>query len=148
MRKVLTLLLVMAVLMILAGLALAQSVNPLDPSTWYTSAAAVIAIGTIFAHWVVKLFTALGKDWFQTNGKNTVYLSGAISVIIAGIGGYLALGYLSGQHGIMGALYAALMVLLSCAGANGAAKYDRQVAASAAKTNAPHLDPGTGTLPR
>jgi hypothetical protein len=117
-----------------AGEVIAQAVDvdPLAPSTWFQSAASVFAIGSVFAGWVVKLATALGKEWFRTNGQATVYLSAGISVFIAGIGGYFAMGYLTGAGGFAGALQAAFMALLSWLGANASAKYDRQAAASAA----------------
>jgi hypothetical protein len=118
----------------LLSLAFAQLVqpDPLAPSTWFESPEALFAIGAVFAGWVVKLATALGKEWFRTNGQATVYLSGGISVAIAGFGGYFALGYLTGAGGFAGALQAAAMALLSWVGANASAKYDRQAAAAAA----------------
>lgn len=119
----------------LLGTAFAQAVSPdpLNPDSWFQSPEAVFAIGAIFAGWLVKLTTALGKDWFGTEGIDTVYLSASISVLIAGIGGYLALGYLAGAGGFAGALQAALMALLSWLGANASAKYDRQAHAAAAQ---------------
>lgn len=118
----------------LLPLAFAQLVepDPLVPATWFESPEAVFAVGAIFAGWAVKLATALGKEWFRTNGQATVYLSGGISVLIAGVGGYFALGYLTGAGGFAGALQAAFMALLSWLGANASAKYDRQAAAAAA----------------
>jgi hypothetical protein len=105
--------------------------DPLDPATWFESQEAVFVVATIFAAWIVKLTTALGKDWFGTDGLATVYLSAGLSLAIAGVGGYLALGYLSDAGGLVGALQAAAMALLSWLGANASAKYDRQAHAAA-----------------
>jgi hypothetical protein len=106
-------------------------VDVLQPATWYESQQSVFAAAAIIATWIVKLSTALGKEWFRTHGQETVYLSLGISVVLAGVGGYLALGYLAGAGGLLGALQAAVLALLSWLGANASAKYDRQAHASA-----------------
>jgi hypothetical protein len=124
--------LVAIVLGLCVAIAAAQAnPDPLDPASWFESQEAVFAVATIFAAWIVKLTTALGKDWFKTDGLATVYLSAGLSLAIAGVGGYLALGYLSGAGGLAGALQAAAMALLSWLGANASAKYDRQAHAAA-----------------
>jgi hypothetical protein len=109
----------------------APEVDVLQPATWYESQQAVFAAAAIIATWVVKLSTALGKEWFRTHGQETVYLSLGISVVIAGVGGYLALGYLAGAGGLMGALQAVFMALISWIGSNASAKADRQAHAAA-----------------
>lgn len=124
----------LTVLAVLAGFVLAQvEINPVDPGTWFVSEETIFAAGTLIAGWLVLLFTALGKDWFQTDGISTVILSGILSVLIAGIGGYYALGFLAGAGGFAGALKAMAMALLSFVGSNAKAKYDRQAAAAAAE---------------
>jgi hypothetical protein len=117
-----------------AGAVFAQTVevDPQAPATWFESQATVFLAGSMLAGWIVKLATALGKDWFQTHGQATVILSAALSVAIAGIGGYFTLGYLTGAGGFIGAVQAAAMALLSWLGSNASAKYDRQAAAAAA----------------
>lgn len=91
-----------------------------------------MAIGAILASYVVRLTTALGKEWFQTDGPRTKYLAIAISVIVAGVGGYLSLGFLSDVSGISGAFRAAVMVFVGYFGAVAKAEYDRQTMASGA----------------
>ncbi len=105
--------------------------DPLHPDTWFVSSEAVVGIGVILAGWAVKISTALGKDWFQTDGRRTVILSAILSFIIAGVGGYLALGAFSGSHGIAGAAQALVMFALSFVAANGSAKLDRQTQSAA-----------------
>lgn len=118
--------------LVLFGLALAQDPVPTDPSTWFASPETVMAIGVILAGWVVNVLTALGKAAWLTTGSRTVILSVGISVIVAGIGGYLALGYYSDLGGLPGALRAAAMVLIAAVIANGKHKADVQVATKAA----------------
>lgn len=122
-----------AVLALLIGVARGQEVSVLDPSSWFTSVEAVMLIGGVIAGYVTKLATALGKDWFRTEGQGTVILSGFVSVVIGGVGGWLALGAFGSPGGLQGAVYAAGMVLIAFLGSNGSAKAERQAMAGAAK---------------
>lgn len=114
------------------GFARAAQPDPFDPSTWFTSTDAVISVVGILLGFLVKVFTALGKDWLQTSGTRTVVLSGVLAVVIAGIGGYEMLGAFHDLGGgIRGALQAAWLTLLAFLTANGSAKADRQAVAGA-----------------
>lgn len=115
------------------GVGIAQEVIILDPSTWFGSAEAVLIAASLIVPWITKIITALGKDWFHTDGKATQWLSLAVSVLIAGIGGYFSLGYLAGVSGLQGALQAAFLIAVAFLGSNGMAKAERQVAVSAAR---------------
>lgn len=127
-RKVLFALPVLAIV----GFVLAQDVT-LDPGTWFTSVDSILIAGSLISPWIVKILTALGKDWFGTDGTSTVWLSFAVSLAIAGVGGYMALGFLAGSSGLSGALQAVVMVAVAFLGSNGWAKHDRQVATAALK---------------
>lgn len=119
-------------LMLMVGLALGQSVeiDPFAPDAWYVSPETVIAAGSFLAAHLVRLLTALGKDWFNTDGNGTRWLAIGISAVIAGVGGYLSLGYLSDLSGLGGALSAALMTVISALGAMAKVEYDRQTLAA------------------
>lgn len=121
-----------SVLFAIFGIAWAQDVSLFDPSTWFVSVEAVMTAASLITPWIVKLFTALGKDWFKTDGKATVWLSFVVSVLIAGVGGYLALGVFAGSSGLMGALNATFVTLVAFLGSNAMAKNERQVATAAA----------------
>lgn len=114
------------------SLEMGPTVELLQPSGWFDSPETIFAAGTLIAGYIVLLATSLGKDWFRTDGIETIILSAALSVVIAGIGGYYALGFLTGAGGFKGALQAVAMALLSWLGANAKAKYDRQAATAAA----------------
>lgn len=103
-------LLTLAALMFI-GAAFAQEPQVLDPQTWYVDDKAVMAVGVILAGYVVNILTALGKAAWVTSGNRTRYLAIAISAVVAGIGGYFSLGYLSDVEGINGALRAVVMTL-------------------------------------
>jgi len=115
------------------GVAIAQAVPvTLDPRTWFQSQETVfIAVGLVVP-WITKALTALGKDWFGTEGRATQWLSLAVAAIIGGVGGYLGLGYLAGASGISAALQAAALTAFAFLMSNGMAKNERQVAASTA----------------
>lgn len=117
----------------LVGVGIAQDVIVFDPATWFTSAEAVIIAASLIVPWITKIVTALGKDWFHTDGTATQWLSLGVAVLIAGVGGYFSLGYLAGVSGLQGALQAAFLVAVAFLGSNGMAKSERQVATSAAK---------------
>lgn len=118
--------------LVLGGFARAAQVDPLNPSTWFTDTEAVLTIAGILFGWLVKAATALGKDWFKTEGTATVVVSAAVAVLIAGIGGYQMMGVFTDLGGgIQGAIQAAWMTLLAFLTANGNAKAERQAIASA-----------------
>lgn len=120
--------------LLLAGVAVAQTgPDPLDPPTWFDSMAAVIGISSVFAGAIVRWATALGKDWFGTNGWQTVALSGAISAVIAGVGGYYALGAFADLQGWQGAVTAAGMAVWAVLQANGGHKIGAHTQAAALK---------------
>lgn len=114
-----------------SAVAFAQDVSIFDPSSWFANVEAVVMVGSLIVPFITKIFTALGKDWFHTEGRATQWLSFAVSLIIGGVGGYMALGYFSGASGLTGALQAAVMVAAAFLGSNGLAKNERQVAAAA-----------------
>lgn len=127
----------------LSGVVLAQAtpqVDILHPGAWYASPDAVIAAGMLVGGYLVKLLTSFLKSAFLTSGSGTVVMSGIATVMIAGVGGYFALGYLAGSGGFAGALQAAAMALLAFLHANLSYIYDRNTAqkavekASSAKT--------------
>lgn len=130
--KLLTRIYAVLILLVLAGLAAAQDVSILDPAGWLASPEAVMAAGALVAGYIVNLLTAIGKDWFQTDGPRTRYLAVAISSLIAGVGGYASLGYLSDLSGWQGAIRAAIMVAVAAVVAIGKAHADRQASASGA----------------
>lgn len=110
----------------------AQEVIIFDPSTWFATSEAVLIAAGLITPWITKVFTALGKDWFHTDGKATQWLSLGVSVIIAGVGGFLSLGYFADVSGVQGAIQAAFLVAVAFLGSNGMAKSERQVARSTA----------------
>lgn len=119
--------------LVLSGRAFAQAAAPdvLQPSSWFTSLEAVFAITAVFAGWVTKLTTALGKDWFKTQGSATVALSAVIAGVVGGVGGWLSLGVFAGAGGITGAVAAIGTAVLAFLGSNASAKADRQALAGA-----------------
>lgn len=131
--------------LILVGFALlsvgiAQEVVITNPETWFSSQEAIFVFAGLIVPWITKIFTALGKDWFHTDGKATQWLSLAVAVIVAGVGGYLSLGFLAGVSGIQGALQAAILTAIAFLGSNGMAKAERQVAVSAVKRLSVEMD--------
>jgi len=117
----------------IVGVGIAQNVIVFDPATWFASPEAVLIAASLLVPWITKIITALGKDWFHTDGSATQWLSLAVAVVIAGVGGYFSLGYLAGVSGLQGALQAAFLVAVAFLGSNGMAKAERQVATSAVK---------------
>lgn len=114
-----------------AGVALAQATPvTLDPRTWFQSQDAVFAAVALVVPWITKSVTALGKDWFNTDGRATQRLSLGVAAIIGGVGGYLSLGYLTDVSGFSGALQAAALTAFAFLMSNGMAKSERQVAQS------------------
>lgn len=113
------------------GAVLAQAVS-IDPRTWFTSQEAVLAAAALITPWITKVFTSLGKDWFNTDGNVTVWLSAGVAALIGGVGGYLGLGYLAGETGLMAGVQAAGLTLFAFLMSNGMAKSERQVARSTA----------------
>lgn len=107
-------------------------IDPFRPGAWYVSPEMVIAVGAFFASHLTRLFTALGKDWFNTEGNGTRWLAIGISAVIAGVGGYFSLGYLSDLSGLPGALSAVLMTAVAALGAMAKVEYDRQTLAAGA----------------
>lgn len=132
-NKRLTLILVFVAAFFAVMHGVAQDVNVFDPSSWFVSVEAVLLAGSLLTPFITKVFTALGKDWFHTEGRATQWLSLAVAVIIAGVGGYFALGYFAGVAGLTGALQSIIMVAAAFLGSNGLAKNERQVAAAAIK---------------
>lgn len=118
---------------VLSGRAFAQtSPELLNPATWFTSIEAVLIIAGVLAAYVTKLTTALGKDWFQTEGQSTVILSAVIAALVGGIGGWLAIGtFATGAGGFAGAVAAVFSALIAFLGSNASAKADRQALAGA-----------------
>ena len=117
----------------LVTIGVAQGVVLFDPTTWFASSEAVLIAAGLITPWVTKIFTALGKDWFHTDGSATQWLSLGVAIIIGGVGGYLSLGYFADVSGIQGALQSAFLIAVAFLGSNGMAKADRQVAASTAR---------------
>lgn len=118
-------------------LALAAEVVITNPSGWYVDATTVMAAGVLIATYIVNILTSIGKGAWLTTGSRTVVLSGVISVIVAGVGGYLSLGFLADLGGgLDAALRAAGMTIFSFIGANLKYNYDKQVAESGAKAAA------------
>lgn len=120
----------MALTLVTVGVA--QGVVLFDPATWFASSEAVLIAAGLITPWVTKIFTALGKDWFNTEGQATQWLSLGVAIIIGGVGGFLSLGYFADVSGIQGAIQAAFLIAVAFLGSNGMAKADRQVAVSAA----------------
>lgn len=118
--------------LLLAGLVLAQGTTTIDPSTWFDSTTTIFAAAALITPWIVNIVTALGKDWFSTSGKATQWLSFAVSIIIAGVGGWMSLGFLAGEGGFTGLWKAVILVAIAFLGSNGIAKNHRQVAESTA----------------
>lgn len=138
MRRLFELRVMLIMLAVAALLGVAAAVQPpqpdlLQPGTWFASQEAVTIIGTLLAGYVVKLATALGKDWLQVDGPYTRYVAIAISVLLAGVGGYLSLGVFAGVAGLSGAFSAMIMVIGGYFGAVAQAEYDRQTLASGAE---------------
>lgn len=117
----------------LFGVALASEVILFDPITWFATQEAVFIAAALITPWITKIFTALGKDWFHTEGKYTQWLSLGVAAVIAGVGGYLSLGYFANISGFQGALQAAFLTIIAFLGSNGMAKSERQVALSTAR---------------
>lgn len=121
-----------AAVSLLMGTARAQQPELLDPRTWFTSADAVVLTVGLIMSYLVKLGTALGKDWFKTSGSSTVALSAIFAVLIGGYGGYQALGaFGAAGGGIAGALQAVVLTLVAFFASNGSAKAERQALAGA-----------------
>lgn len=120
---------IVGTLVALFGTAMAQP-DVLQPDSWFTDADAVTAIGVVLASYVVRIATALGKEWFSVDGPQTRWLAMGISVVVAGIGGFLSLGMFSDVSGPEGAARAIVMIVLGGLGAIGKAEYDRQKIAS------------------
>lgn len=113
----------------------APAFDPLAPGGWFESIDVMTAVAAWIAGWVVKLLTAIGKEALVTEGNRTRILSAGIAVLVAGVGGYLALGMFEGYGGFEGALRAAGMALWAFIQSNASAIYDRQVAdATSSKT--------------
>lgn len=120
----------------LSGRAFAQAApapDILQPSSWFTSMEAVLLITSVIAGWVTKLATALGKDWFKTEGSSTIALSAVIAAVVGGVGGWLSLGVFAGAGGAAGAIGAIGTAVLAFLGSNASAKADRQALAGAVK---------------
>lgn len=115
------------------GVAIASEVIIFNPETWLATQESVFIAAALITPWITKIFTALGKDWFHTDGKATQWLSLGVALIIAGVGGYLSLGYFANVSGFQGALQAAFLTLIAFLGSNGMAKSERQVALSTAR---------------
>lgn len=114
------------------GSARAQQPELLDPRTWFSSADAVVTVVGLIMAYLVKLATALGKDWFKTSGGSTVALSAIFAVLIGGYGGYQALGaFGAAGGGFAGAVQAVVLTLVAFFASNGSAKAERQALAGA-----------------
>lgn len=124
---------VILLVLVFSGRVFAQSAPPelLNPATWFTSVEAVLAIAGVIAAYLTKLTTALGKDWFKTEGNNTVILSAVVAAVIGGIGGWLALGAFTGTGGLGGAVAAIGSAVIAFLGSNASAKAERQALAGA-----------------
>lgn len=125
---------VVLLVLLLSGRVFAQAAPELlKPATWFTSVEAVLIIAGVVAGHVTKLTTALGKDWFRTEGQSTVVLSAVVAAIIGGVGGYLALGTFAGTGGLGGAVAAVGSALIAFLASNASAKSERQALAGAVK---------------
>lgn len=119
---------------VFGGIALAQTLPvTLDPRTWFQSQDTVFLAVALITPTLTKIFTALFKDYFSTDGAATQWLSLAVAAVLGGIGGYLSLGYLAGAGGWSAALQAAGLTAIAFFVSNGMAKGERQVALSTAK---------------
>lgn len=117
-------------ILMMTGIVMAQP-DIFNPSTWFVSQEAVFLAASLITPWIVKIVTALGKDWFSTDGKSTIWLSAGVAAVIAGVGGYLSLGYFADVSGLAGAVNAAILTIIAFLGSNGMAKNERQVATAA-----------------
>jgi len=117
------------------GLAVADTVavDPMVPASWFMSPETLQAFILLVTPWIVKITTALGKDWFKTEGKYTIYLSLGLSIVLAGIGGFFSLGYLAGVGGVKGAIFAIINTVVGFLGSNGLVKGEVQAAKRIAK---------------
>lgn len=120
-------------LLLVAGFTFGAEVGLFEPTSWFASPDAVLAAAGLIVPFIAKAVTALGKDWFNTDGGATVWLSFGVAALIGGIGGYFALGHFAGVAGLTGAIQAVILVAVAFFGSNGLAKAERQAAASAAK---------------
>lgn len=117
----------------LLGIALAQTTSiGFDPRTWFETQETVFAAVALIVPWITKALTALGKDWFNTDGRATQWLSLVVAFLVAGVGGFLGLGYLAGATGLVAALQAGALTAFAFLMSNGMAKNDRQVAQATA----------------
>lgn len=114
----------------------AQTPDISNPQGWYVSPDMVMAAGVMLAGYVVNLLTAIGKAAWLTTGNRTVILSVVIAAVVAGVGGYLSLGYLSDMSGLSGAIRAAIMTVIAALLANGKYLADKQAAAKGAEAAA------------
>lgn len=120
----------------LFGIALAQDPEIGNPGGWFVNPDVLAAAGAMLAGYVVNLLTALGKHHWLTTGNRTRILSIALSVVIAGVGGYLSLGYLSDLSGFQGAIRAAVMTAVALVLANAQYHANQQAAAKGAEAAA------------
>lgn len=130
--------LVTALLLLLStATAQAADVPPFDPgdsSTWFGSEAAIVAFVALLTGLVVQMFTALGKDWFHTEGPRTVLLSAAIAVLLGGVAGWFTQGiFEDGPGGWTGAVQAGLTALWAFLQSNAVHKMSVQQRAAALK---------------
>lgn len=126
---------------VMAGLAFAQATAPdlTRPSTWFESQEVLFLAVGMLVSWLTKIITALGKDWFSTEGRATQWLSLIIAALLGGVGGFLGLGYFAGATGGLAAIQAAALTAFAFLVSNGMAKNDRQVATAAAVRTAEAL---------
>lgn len=118
------------------GLAFAQAVEITNPGGWFGSPDTMEAAVALIITVLTRFLTAWGKEQWLTTGSRTVVVSAVISVVLAGIGGYLALGYYAEYGGFNGALRAAVMALAGFLAANLWYNSDKQVAEAGAKSAA------------
>lgn len=125
---------ILLALTFLSMMFVAYAQNILDPGSWFHDNAAIFSVAALIASYVTKIFTALGKDWFNTDGSSTQWLSAGVAVLIGGIGGFFGLGQFAEMSGLTGVFNAAILVVIAFLTSNGMAKSERQVAASAARS--------------
>lgn len=121
---------------LLTGFAVAQGVDPMVPGTWFIDPDAVVLVAGILSGYAVLLLTAFGKETWLTHGNRTVILSGVISAIVGGVGGYLSLGWFADMSGWQGVVRAVVITLIAFVQSNLVAKRAAQVQTGAATKTA------------
>lgn len=122
------------VAVMLMGVVVAQT-NPVtifDPRTWFQNQDTLLVAVGLISPWITKALTSLIKGTWGTEGAVTQWVSLGVAFIVAGVGGFLGLGYFAGATGITAAIQAGALTAFAFLMSNGMAKNERQVAAATA----------------